>query len=381
MIKEEEAVKVISLMLTWACNLKCTYCFELFKQSGREMSFQTAQNVLLKEFDEFKASEVGQQGGYIKIEFFGGEPLLRFDLIQQVTEWIESLHLAFRTKLSVVSNGTLLDTEKQKWFEAHKDNIQIVLSIDGTEDTQKNNRGVLATTAPIDFVHRVWPTLHFKSTISRAALPSLSNDIITMLEKGYRISPNLAVGEDWQHGDDLIYKQELTKIAEWHLAHPTVEPIRLFMQHYIALIEPFCNETPKKNCGTGTTMVAYDTDGTPYPCHLFVPITHGRQNATSELQHIDFTNDEYFQDESCFDCKIRRICKTCYGFNYRDRQNINKRDKRVCRMMLAEAQVISIFQINFLTKLKKQRELSLFELAALKGAVRCYELYHDFILK
>ena len=249
MIKEEQAVRVVSLMLTWQCNLRCTYCFEDFKRSDRTMSAETAERLLAGEFERFAASEACRKGGYLKIEFFGGE---------------------------------------------------------------------------------------------------------------------------------LIYKRELERLAEWHLAHPDVEPMRLFMQHFIALLEPWSLATPKKNCGTGTTMTTYDTDGTAYPCHLFVPITHGRPNAAKELARIDFHDDAAFQDESCAQCGIRRICKTCYGFNYRDRGDLRRRDRRVCRMMLAEAQVIAPFQIRYLLALKKRRALTRFELLALQGAVQCYEQFHDF---
>ncbi len=47
-------------------------------------------------------------------------------------------------------------------------------------------------------------------------------------------------------------------------------------------------------------------------------------------------------------------------------------------MMLAEAQVVSAFQIHYLLELKKRRTLNPFELTALQGAVRCQELYADF---
>lgn len=378
MIKEEQAVRVVTLMLTWKCNLNCTYCFEKFKRSDREMTFETAKTILTQEFNTFEQKNECKQGGYIKVDFFGGEPLLRFDLIKQITEWYETLNLPFRVLLSVTSNGTLLDEDMQKWFVQHKENIRIVLSVDGTTEIQQTNRGKSATLAPIEFARSTWKDLHFKSTISRAALPTLSKDIISLLEMGHTISPNLAVGEDWQDGDEIIYKRELEKLAEWHLAHPDVEPMRIFMQHFISLLEPYCNKTPQKNCGTGSSMVTYDVDGIAYPCHLFVPITHGRYKAKDELSKIDFCDDEYFQDENCVDCKIRRVCKTCYGFNYKDRGDVRKRDKRVCKMMLVEAQVISVFQIHYLMALKKRRDLIEFELLALEGAIRCYELYNDF---
>lgn len=378
MIKEQEAVRVVSLMLTWQCNLNCTYCFEAFKRSDRNMSAETAEKILSEEFAAFASSEEYRMGGYLKIEFFGGEPLLRFDVIRHVTEWIARLNLPFRCLLSITSNGTLLDAEKQAWFAAHKELIRIVLSVDGTEEIQQTNRGAKAAAAPIDFVRRTWPDLHFKATISRASLPTLSRDLISLLERGHVVSPNLAVGEEWQPGDEAIYKRELEKLAQWHLDHPDVEPMRLFMQHYIALLEPYCLTTPQKNCGTGTTMTTYDVDGTAYPCHMFVPITHGRETAAEELARIDFRDDAAFQDPTCADCPLLRICKTCYGFNYKDRGSVNRRDKRVCRMMLCEAQVVSAFQIHYLTELKKRRELTPFELTALKGAVRCYGRYADF---
>lgn len=378
MIKEPEAMRVVSLMLTWQCNLNCTYCFEAFKRNDRTMTAETARKILSSEFDAFRTSRERENGGYLKIEFFGGEPLLRFDVIREVTEWIETLDLPFKTLLSVTSNGTLLDAEKQAWFTAHKERIRIVLSVDGTQHIQQANRGKAAAATPLDFARRMWPDLPFKATISRTALPTLGSDLITLLEQGHCIAPNLAVGEAWQEGDEKIYKRELTKLAEWHLAHPEREPMRIFMQHYIALLEPWSQETPQKNCGTGTTMATYDVDGTAYPCHMFVPITHGKSDAIRELAQIDFRNDSIFMDDECSTCKILRICKTCYGFNYKDRGSVRKRDRRVCRMMLAEAQVVSAFQIHYLLELKKRRALNPFELTALQGAVRCQELYADF---
>ena len=73
-----------------------------------------------------------------------------------------------------------------------------------------------------------------------------------------------------------------------------------------------------------------------------------------------------------------RICKTCYGFNYKDRGDVRKRDRRTCRMQLAEAQVVSDFQINWLMMESKRRQLSSLELFGLKGALKCRELFHDF---
>lgn len=378
MIEKQESSRVVSLMLTWQCNLNCTYCFEEFKCANKEMPLELAKKILQKEFELFAEK---QTEGKLKIEFFGGEPLLKFDVIKEVTEWLVDKDFPIEYELSVTTNGTLLTSEVRDWFKNYKDYIKIVLSVDGANDIQYKNRGKKAMSPPIDFVRNLWPDIHFKSTVSRMALPTLSDDLIALLEQGHFVAPSLAIGEDWHDGDEIIYKRELEKLADWHLLHLDVEPMRIFLQHFIALLEPHCLNVPQKNCGTGTSMVTYDVDGTAYPCHLFVPITHGKEESIKELNEIDFQKDSSFLDAACLECGMLRICKTCYGFNYKERGDVRKRDRRACRMQLVEAQVISSFQINYLMLMKKRRELTPFELYALKGALRCYELYKDFKLE
>lgn len=375
MFESPESTRVVTLMLTWACNLNCTYCFEKFKTSGREMSVETAMNILSHEFDMMRGMD---KPGKLKVEFFGGEPLLKFDVIKEITEWIEANDPGVEYLLSVTSNGTLLDDAKKEWFTRHKDRIRIVMSVDGSEEMQRTNRGYKAGEVPLDFVRRTWPELHFKSTISRANLPGLADGIIYLLEQGHVVAPNLAQGEDWQPGDEIVYKRELEKLADWQLAHPDIEPMNFFNQPFFALLEPHCLRPPRKNCGTGTTMATYDVDGKCYPCHLFVPITHGRKDAAEDIAKIDFYDDASLIDDSCKECGILRICKTCYGFDFKDRGSVKKRDKRACRMKLAEAQVISDFQINWLMMKQKRRPLTPIELFGLKGAVKCHQMFSNF---
>ena len=50
-------------------------------------------------------------------------------------------------------------------------------------------------------------------------------------------------------------------------------------------------------------------------------------------------------------------------------------------MQLAEAQIISDFQINWFTALSKRRQLTEMELFALKGALKCHELYANYSIE
>lgn len=374
MTKKPKTSRIFALMLTWQCNLNCVYCFEKHKATDKVMSLETAKTIIQNEFSEFEAS--GDQG-VLKVDFFGGEPLLRFQLIKDLAEWIWEQDFHINYVLSVTTNGTLLNDEMKAWFKKHKEHFRLILSVDGTDDMQCMNRGCPSDKLPIQFVRETWPDLYLKSTMSRDSLQTFGDGVIYMLEKGYHVASSIAVGVKWQKGDAEIYKRELTKIANYYMEHPQIEVMPLFSRMFVELLEPFCHETPPKNCGTGTTMAAYDVDGKPYPCHLFLPIVHGK-NIDKELSEIDFYDNERMFDDDCRQCGMMQICRTCYGFNFIERGDVSKRDKTTCEMLLAEAQVISAFQVNYLMQKSKKHELTSEELLMLQAAVKCYETFKDF---
>lgn len=374
MYKQPKTSRIFALMLTWQCNLNCVYCFEKHKTTDKVMSLETAKSIIEKEFSTFEAS--GDQG-VIKVDFFGGEPLLRFQLIKDLAEWIWQQQYKINYVLSVTTNGSLLNDEMKAWFTKHKEHFRLILSVDGTDEMQCMNRGCPSNKLPIQFVRDTWPDLYLKSTMSRDSLPTFGDGIIYMLEKGYHVASSIAVGVKWQKGDAEIYKRELEKVADYYMTHPDVEPMLLFKRIFAELLEPFCNELPPKGCGTGTTMAAYDVDGKAYPCHLFLPIVHGR-NIDNELAEIDWRDNRKIFDDTCLNCGMKQICRTCYGFNFIERGDVSKRDKTTCEMLLVEAQVISAFQINYLMQKSRTQELNSEELLRLQAAVKCYETFKDF---
>ena len=362
--------RIVALILTHACNLNCVYCFEKHK-SDKIMTLETAQRIVSDELERLRRHP---DIAYVKFDLFGGEPLLRFDLIRKLVEWtVENFHDTYY--FSVTTNGTLLSTEKRAWFEEHKSVIELILSVDGKEDTQLGNRGCHAGELPIDFVARNWPEQYLKMTVSSASLPHFAENIIYLHERGYRVSGALAVGVLWRRGDDQIYKRELEKIADYYLSHPDVEPAPIFYRLYGELLVEHLGSLPLKNCGTGTTMIAYDVDGREYPCHMFVPLVHGKE-VYDEIKQVDFTDYAALIHSECRKCGILKICRTCYGFNYNDRGDVTHRDKTACRMFLAEAQVVSAFLIRYFMRRKDRLDEE--QLVMLKGALKCYEMFHDY---
>ncbi len=361
--------RICTLMVTHACNLRCTYCFEKHKSNdpSRRMSFETAKTILSKELDLFAKSY--QHGERFAVEFFGGEPLLNFLLIESVYNWIKGQKLFFPVVFQITTNGTLLTSHIREWLTERKSDFRIILSVDGTEVMQARNRGCNIDDIPIAFVRDTWEKSYFKMTLSRETLPDFATGVISLTEHGYRIASSPAEGIAWLPGDDQLYKEQLEKIGRFYLEHPEIAPEHPFNFLYKEILDP--DRIPVKSCGVGTSIATYDIDGRCYPCHLFLPIVHGREEY-DKISALDFSDPAKLLSKQCTNCPLRHACRTCYGYNYLDRGDITRRNPANCRMQLAEAQVVSAFEINYLIQRSKRQNLNDDELLMLKAAVHCY---------
>ena len=360
-------------MITHACNLNCVYCFEKYKNKGEKfMSFETAKKIILKEIDIFHQKHKDPMDRFA-IEFFGGEHLLNFPLIKKIFDWVCTLNIDFPLMFQTTTNGTLFNKENLEWFTLNKNSFRVVVSIDGNQIMHKVNRGCDNEKIPLDYIVKNWPNSYFKMTVSKETLRSYAKGIIELTTKGYKVPSSLAEGVNWNENDDKIYEVELNKICNFFLENPNFElehPFNFLFKEYL---NPRIQFLPKKNCGCGITIGMYDIDGNCYPCHLFLPIVHGNNNIKNEINKLDFTKDENLISEDCKRCKIVKVCKTCYGYNYIQRGDISKRDKSMCKLRLVEAKLISSFQIKYLMQKRQKEELNIDELLMLKAALRCYQ--------
>lgn len=124
---EERKIKTVTLTLTQACNLSCTYCYEHHK-SNRRMSVETAKSIVdyeLKNFADFEG---------IEFDLFGGEPFLAFDLVREITDYICSKKGDIPCTVFATTNGTLVHGEVQDWLREHVGCFICGLSLDGTRD-------------------------------------------------------------------------------------------------------------------------------------------------------------------------------------------------------------------------------------------------------
>lgn len=359
--------RVCKLVLTYACNLNCTYCFEKFKTNNpsKYMGLDTAKKVIAREIESIERD--GKFDG-LSITLFGGEPLLRFEMIKAFCEWLWEFDTKVRYTVSITSNGTLLTADKKDWFKRHKDKISLRLSIDGNNSTQLLNRGVSLKDIPVEFVRDTWPDVHFSMTVSREALDRYADDFISLTRQGYQLESGRATGIAWTAEETRIYEEQLVRIANFYLENSEYSPNPFFMYSFTGQLM----DRSDSFCGAGHHMIAYDYSGKGYPCHMFLPFVWGR-DMFDEIKDIDFEHPLAGRvDPVCEKCVLVKCCPTCISDNLQERGAVGLRDKRGCKMLEAEFRVISAFQIQYY--MQRKNSLSREEQVKLKAAVEIYHL-------
>lgn len=118
----------VNLMLTTRCNSNCKYCMiNKLKRKDEDMSIEVLDMSLKFIYDNVKEG--------VEICLFGGEPLIRFDLISRAFSMFPYLNYVIPT------NGILMDNEKFEFFRKHRDFFGITFSLDGTIEEHSSNRG------------------------------------------------------------------------------------------------------------------------------------------------------------------------------------------------------------------------------------------------
>ena len=314
------------LLVTYRCNLNCTYCYE------PKMEYKNMTAAEAKAYIQDAVNSLDDSYSEFEIQFMGGEPLLQFNLIKDVSTWLWEQQ--FRIKLSqifIVSNGTLLNDEMKSWFSTNRENICIGLSFDGNSSMQDINRSQSSTLVDLQFFVKNWPEQNVKMTISPDTINSLYNGVVCLVEKGFlSITADLAMGDkiEWadQHLD--LFAEQLDKLSYFYQEHLSAPLFSMFNIDVLSVLDG--KRYGKKQCGCGEDMICIDVDGKQYACHLFSPITLSGEKLL--LSHdIDFSKHECFAAATCSNCAIEQLCPHCYGMNFLCTGDIRKQSAFTCK--------------------------------------------------
>lgn len=357
------------LMVTHACNLNCTYCYESHKKNAY-MDVNLAKEIILREAQFVKDSKDFDE---MEIDFMGGEPFMNFPLIKEIVEWLETGVIDIPYVCFATTNGTLITAEMKNWLRQHKNTITLGASYDGNAKMQSTNRGTDKHNIDLDFFKELWPHQGLHMTISKETLPTLAEGVLDIQTKGFKLEAALAEGIDWTIDNALMYREQLCILKDAYLKNPALTPFNRLSRYVTVTDAPATEKVQEKWCGTGKGMATYDINGKKYGCHMFTPIVLGKKALLADA--VDWETPESTADDFCKSCVLRNFCPTCPGFNYKYRGHIAVRDKCWCPIILAEAMTACEFQVERLATMDKLDEQ---DAQHGQAALKAYKILKDF---
>ena len=135
--KKNTVIKALCLHIAHTCNLNCEYCFaSQGKYHGERalMSLEVGKRAI-----DFLIENSGKRVN-LEVDFFGGEPLMNFDVVKGIVEYARSIEKQHNKnfRFTLTTNGMLVDDEVIDF--ANKECHNVVLSLDGRKEIHDNLR-------------------------------------------------------------------------------------------------------------------------------------------------------------------------------------------------------------------------------------------------
>lgn len=268
---EKTLSRTVTFQVTDACNLACTYCYQINK-GKRKLKFEDAKkliDMLLDEDDRIKDYIDPAKSPALIIEFIGGEPFMEIELMDQITDYfkIEAAKRrhpwATRHCISICSNGVLyFEPKVQEFLNKNKFNISFSITIDGNKELHDSCRVFhdgrpsydIAVAGSQDWMAK-GNYMGSKITIAPENITYLYDAITHMIDLDYdEINANVIYEEGWNVDHAKIYYEQLKKIADYWIDNDYTDSkfLALFEEHFF---KPKHEEDNDNWCFRAGTMV------------------------------------------------------------------------------------------------------------------------------
>ena len=319
-----DVVKALCLHVAHTCNLNCAYCFaSQGKYHGDRalMSFEVGKRAL-----DFLIEHSGTRRN-LEVDFFGGEPLMNWDVVKQLVQYArtqeEAHHKHFRFTLT--TNGMLIDDDVIDF--ANREMSNVVLSLDGRKEVHDRLRVDYAGNGSYDRIVPKFKQLvaarggknyYMRGTFTHANT-DFTNDIFHMADMGFTelsmepvvcdpADPAALTPEDIEtvKGQyELLAKEMLRREQE---GRPFT-----FYHYMIDLTGGPCIYKRISGCGSGTEYMAVTPWGELFPCHQFVgdpkySLGNIWDGVTNEAVRDEFKLVNAYARPECKDCWAKLYC-------------------------------------------------------------------------
>ncbi len=322
--KRKTVVKALCLHIAHDCNLACRYCFaEEGEYHGRRaiMSYEVGKKAL-----DFLIANSGKRR-HLEVDFFGGEPLLNWDVVKRLVEYGRSQEEKHDKKFrfTLTTNGVLLNDEIMEFCNREMSNV--VLSLDGRKEVNDRMRPFRNGSGSYDLIvpkfqkfaeSRGEKDYFVRGTFTHENL-DFSKDVLHFADLGFqKMSVEPVVAEPQE--PYAIKEEDLPQILEEYdkLAAEYVKRHKegkgfTFFHFMIDLKQGPCVAKRLSGCGSGTEYLAVTPWGDLYPCHQFVGkeeflLGNVDTGVTNTALRDEFKLCNVYAKEKCRNCFARFYC-------------------------------------------------------------------------
>ena len=317
-------IKALCLHVAHTCNLNCTYCFaSQGKYHGKEalMSLETAKRSI-----DFLVENSGSRVN-LEVDFFGGEPLMNWDVVKETVRYARSIEKAAgkNFRFTLTTNGMLIDDEVIEF--ANREMHNVVLSLDGRQHVHDRLRktykgeGSYERIVPLfkKFVEsRGGEGYYMRGTYTHFNT-DFASDVLHMADLGFTelsMEPVVcAPGDPYALTEEdlpVLFEQYDLLAREMVKRRREGRPITFY--HYMIDLERGpCIHKRIAGCGSGSEYMAVTPTGELFPCHQFVnDPKFSLGNVFDGINRSDICDDfrrcNVYAHPECRDCWAKFYC-------------------------------------------------------------------------
>lgn len=281
---------ILSAALSEACNLNCVYC-NVDKQSKKRIDGE----LFVQEYYRLREANPDE---VVKIDFYGGEPLMQYDTIEYV---LEKLHQEPNIRFFMPTNGLLLTKEKIDYLQAR--GVEISLSFDGLwqdkNRLQPNNKGTLKRYLDKAPLFQTIKDYHIHTMIDRGCYNLLENHLFILNNMG--TNPMLTIVRDvgtWSKTSVERLNTGIAELFDWYKNNADAYDMPNFIKFYLRHVILWkMKQYEVSSCGAGETHFSF-SENKLVPCNRF-------KDSPEMIEAIP----SFVNMRECQTCEVRHYCK------------------------------------------------------------------------
>lgn len=305
------------LILTDDCNLCCRYCrakaFEEMDESEYERALIIDGDLPVElDYDLDLLYDFLKKDPSPTLTFYGGEPLLRPDLIERI------VRNAPVRRFMIQTNGVLLDRLPPEIVNRF---VTILVSLDGSKELTDANRGKGVYDRVMENIQKIRSQGYHGELIARMTVTETtdiveavhhlaSNPDYSFSSIHWQIDANFAGDFSRRRFGDWVrdsYNPGIRALVDDWVDHMRTEREVLRWYPFLDPLEDLLHDRESRlRCGSGYANYSIMTDGNIGPCPVMIGMSqyyagHITRSHPLELGQIPVTGD-------CTDCRIRTFC-------------------------------------------------------------------------